>query len=86
MSDDDLFDLGPGLDGADDADDESGGSVVNVEPVEDEEPTSYFGSSDEWVRKFLLPSYHRRVTAKGQSGGARWGGGLVGEHRGDAPY
>lgn len=38
----------------------------------DEEPTTFYGSADEWVRKFLLPTYRRRVTAKGQSGGSRW--------------
>ena len=37
-----------------------------------EEPTTFYGSADESVRKFLLPTYRRRFTAKGQSGGSRW--------------
>lgn len=49
----------------------AGKTATVVDDVE-EEPTTHYGSADEWVRKFLLPTYRRRVTAKGQSGGARW--------------
>lgn len=46
---------------------------VDVEDVDEEDvPATYFGSADEWVRKFLRPSYRRRVTAKGQAAGDRW--------------
>jgi hypothetical protein len=66
MSDDeDLFDVRP-----------ASAAAVSVDGIpeseENEEPTTFFGSSDEWMRKFLLPSYQRRVTPKGQSGGSRW--------------
>lgn len=70
MTDDDLFnidvDSNPApLDIIPDA-------AQKAAPAGDEPPATYYGAADEWVRKFLLPTYRRRVTAKGQSGGSRW--------------
>ncbi|NQX10411.1 DUF4913 domain-containing protein [Microbacteriaceae bacterium VKM Ac-2855] len=73
MGDDDLFDV----------DERASAALVQAPPPGsteaepgsghlDEERTTFYGSTDEWVRKFLLPIYRRRVTAKGQSGGSRW--------------
>lgn len=70
MSDEDVFDVEPDPFSAP-------AQLVDVRPeptqaAADEVPPTHFGSADEWVRKFLLPSYRRRVTAKGQNGGERW--------------
>jgi hypothetical protein len=37
-----------------------------------EEPTTYYGSADEFVRKQLIGTYRRRVIRQGSGGGLRW--------------
>ncbi|QHC65093.1 DUF4913 domain-containing protein (plasmid) [Rathayibacter festucae] len=39
---------------------------------ESEEPTTHFGSADEFVRKQLIGTYRRRVMAQGSGAGLRW--------------
>lgn len=51
----------------DDLDEESTSPAVEDVAAE---PELYFGSVDEWVRGFLLPTYRRRVTGMGQ--GLTW--------------
>ncbi|RFA06806.1 hypothetical protein B7R21_18315 [Subtercola boreus] len=36
------------------------------------QPSTYFGSPDEFVRKQLIGTYRRRVIAQGSGGGQRW--------------
>ena len=47
-------------------------AAVSVDVEAGEEPTTHFGSADEFVRKQLFGTYRRRVMAQGSSGGLRW--------------
>ncbi|WP_216848430.1 MULTISPECIES: DUF4913 domain-containing protein [unclassified Rathayibacter] len=38
----------------------------------EEEPTTFYGSADEFVRKQLIGSYRRRIIRHGSGGGLRW--------------
>ena len=40
--------------------------------AEKDEPTTYYGSADEFVRKQLIGTYRRRVIRQGSGGGLRW--------------
>ena len=52
--------------------DEPAATAASVDVDAGEEPTTHFGSADEFVRKQLISTYRRRVVAQGSGGGSRW--------------
>ncbi|KQQ00534.1 hypothetical protein ASG06_14335 [Rathayibacter sp. Leaf185] len=52
--------------------DEPATAAVSADVDPGEEPTTRFGSADEFVRKQLIGTYQRRVMAQGSGGGLRW--------------
>jgi len=52
--------------------DEPATAAVSIDVEAQEEPTTHFGSADEFVRKQLIGTYRRRVMAQGSGAGLRW--------------
>jgi hypothetical protein len=70
MTDEDPFDSVDRLAGEVDADLKD---ATAAQSHTEEEPTTFYGSADEWLRRYWLFTYRRRVSARG-SGTGRWKG------------
>jgi hypothetical protein len=70
MTDEDPFDSVDRLAGEVDADLKD---ATAAQSHTEEDPTTFYGSADEWLRRYWLFTYRRRVSARG-SGTGRWKG------------